>query len=332
MEKYVEQRKYHYLYKIENLVNGKYYYGIHSTDNLEDGYMGSGTYLKKAYDKYGIENFKKTILEFLPDRTSLLKREREIVNDYEIKNAACYNVTLGGGSQYTFLTFEEQQIKNRKSWETRKLNENWKKEQFCGYNNPEFLGLCKQKYEYNKEELIKWFTLTNVPDGVIERLFNKKCHEGKVRDYYISQGWLPAPIKTEKIRYENGYKLKTFFNKNVKNVLFINGSDTKKHYNKLEEVIKFINDNTCSDSKLVNYNAYDCVNDLHFFEKIGIIEKTGKTLIIKNTGKKGKAATGRKTLWTVNIKHINCSLVDEELNEYGYDVNGKLIQKGRFQL
>ena len=152
------------------------------------------------------------------------------VNDYEIKNAACYNVALGGGSQYTFLTFEEQQIKNRKSWETRKLNENWKKEQFCGYNNPEFLGLCKQKYEYNKEELIKWFTLTNVPDGVIERLFNKKCHEGKVRDYYISQGWLPAPIKTEKIRYENGYKLKTFFNKNVKNVLFINGSDTKKHY------------------------------------------------------------------------------------------------------
>ena len=37
MEKYVNERKYHYLYKITNLVNNKYYYGIHSTDNLEDG-------------------------------------------------------------------------------------------------------------------------------------------------------------------------------------------------------------------------------------------------------------------------------------------------------
>ena len=313
-------------------MNGKYYYGIHSTDFLEDGYMGSGKYLKMAYEKYGIENFRKTILEFLPDRKSLLKREKEIVDIYEITNEKCYNVALGGGSQYVFLTFEEQQIKNRKTWETRKKNENWKQEQFCGYSNPEFLGCCKQKYEHNKDEIVKWFTLTNVPDGVIERFFNKKCHEGKVRDYYIFKKWLPKPLETKKLKYENGYKTKTIFNKNLKDVFFIDGSDTKKHFNKLEEIIKFINDENCTNSGLTNFNTYNCnFGDIKFFEKIGILQRIGE-IEVKHNGKKGIAATGIKTVFSVNIKNINCHLIDKELNEYGYDVNGKLFQKGRLEL
>ena len=56
---------YYYFYKITNNINGKYYYGVHSTTNINDDYMGSGKYLHRAYNKYGQSNFTKEIIKYL---------------------------------------------------------------------------------------------------------------------------------------------------------------------------------------------------------------------------------------------------------------------------
>ena len=64
---------YHYFYKIINKLNNHYYYGIHSTDNLNDGYMGSGRNLRRAINKYGIENFEKEIIKFFDTREECAK-------------------------------------------------------------------------------------------------------------------------------------------------------------------------------------------------------------------------------------------------------------------
>jgi hypothetical protein len=53
------EKKYNYFYKITNNINNHFYYGIHSTDNINDGYMGSGRRLNRALKKYGIANFNK---------------------------------------------------------------------------------------------------------------------------------------------------------------------------------------------------------------------------------------------------------------------------------
>ena len=94
-------RKYHFIYKTTCKVNGKFYYGMHSTDKLNDGYIGSGTRLWHAIKKYGRENFSIEILEFLPDREALKKREAELITEDLLKDPMCMNLTLGGhGSWY----------------------------------------------------------------------------------------------------------------------------------------------------------------------------------------------------------------------------------------
>ena len=73
-----------------------YYIGMHSTNKLDDGYVGSGKRLWYSIRKYGIENFKCEILEFLPDRDSLAKRERELVNEETLLDTKCLNLKKGG--------------------------------------------------------------------------------------------------------------------------------------------------------------------------------------------------------------------------------------------
>ena len=90
--------KFHYFYKIVNNINNKYYYGVHSTYNLNDNYIGSGIVLMCSYKKYGFDNFTKYVLCFFDDRKSLLEYERFIVNEELIKEEQCYNLVLGGNA------------------------------------------------------------------------------------------------------------------------------------------------------------------------------------------------------------------------------------------
>ncbi len=91
-----KQKTYHYIYKTTNLINGKYYIGMHSTNNLDDGYIGSGTRLWYSIKKYGKENFKLEILEFFENRFSLKEREKELVNEDLLKDKMCLNLKTGG--------------------------------------------------------------------------------------------------------------------------------------------------------------------------------------------------------------------------------------------
>ena len=88
-------RKFHYIYKTTR-DDGRYYIGLHSTDDLNDGYLGSGTILQHSIRKYGCEAHTREILHFLPDREALKKCERELVNEDTLLVPLCMNIRLGG--------------------------------------------------------------------------------------------------------------------------------------------------------------------------------------------------------------------------------------------
>ena len=93
---FMDKKKYYYVYRIVNQVNGKEYIGFHSTNDLDDGYMGSGKLLKIAVEKYGIDNFKKEIIQMFDNKEDAEQLERQLVNENYVNRHETYNISLGG--------------------------------------------------------------------------------------------------------------------------------------------------------------------------------------------------------------------------------------------
>lgn len=121
-----KNKKHHIIYKTTCLITGKWYIGMHSTDNLDDGYQGSGTHLWFSIRKHGKECHETEILEHCVDRSSLILREKELVNEETLKHELCMNLMTGGsaGPEFKKPTTEETSKKISKNskamWDKRK--------------------------------------------------------------------------------------------------------------------------------------------------------------------------------------------------------------------
>lgn len=103
-----KQKKYHYIYKTTCQITGKFYVGMHSTNNMDDGYLGSGKVLGYSRTKYGDENHIKEVLEYLPSREALRLREKEIVNEELLAHPLNINLKYGGEGGWDHLNNDSQ--------------------------------------------------------------------------------------------------------------------------------------------------------------------------------------------------------------------------------
>jgi hypothetical protein len=212
-----KEKKFHYIYKIINTKNDKYYIGMHSTDSLEDNYMGSGKRIRNSIRKHGLEVHTKEILEFSVNRESLKKREQEIVNESLITDPKCLNLQTGGGGGFSseehrmkFISNQSlkahktnEKIKNDpSSWKEacknnpEKISKKLKKMYASGEINPSFIG------KKHKEETILLMKEKKKGQGIGESnsqfgrkwMFNenlKKSNPVNSEDIekLISEGW-----------------------------------------------------------------------------------------------------------------------------------------------
>ena len=90
-------KKYNVVYLTINLLNNKKYVGDHSTNNLEDGYLGSGTILSYAFKKYGKNNFKCKILEQFDTKEMAFNAQEKYIKEYNTLVPNGYNISPKGG-------------------------------------------------------------------------------------------------------------------------------------------------------------------------------------------------------------------------------------------
>lgn len=86
----------HVVYKIEKLDTNEFYIGIHSTYDINDGYMGSGLLISRYIKIYGESQFRKSILFTFDTKQKAVDKEIELVNETTLRNPLCLNIALGG--------------------------------------------------------------------------------------------------------------------------------------------------------------------------------------------------------------------------------------------
>ena len=88
--------RYYIVYQTTCLVNGKIYVGQHQTDDIHDGYLGSGKNLRKAIIKYGKDSFVREVIAIFDNKTAMNDLEILLVNESFINRPDTYNMVVGG--------------------------------------------------------------------------------------------------------------------------------------------------------------------------------------------------------------------------------------------
>lgn len=99
----MNDKKHYLIYQITNNVNDKIYIGKHETFNIDDDYFGSGKLLTRAQNKYGLENFTKTILFECANQEEMNLLEKYVVTPDFCQRKDVYNIMEGGAGGWAYV-------------------------------------------------------------------------------------------------------------------------------------------------------------------------------------------------------------------------------------
>ena len=196
----MKEKQFNYVYLITNLVNRKQYVGEHSTNNLNDNYFGSSSYLKNAVKKYRKKNFTIQILEHFETKQKTFEAQSYYINKYNTLIPNGYNISPTGGTNGCGGNMNE--ISKQKLSKTRK-------EKNCGVGEKN--GMFKKSVydiwveKYGKEDADKL--------NEIKKEKHKKYHpseetNNKIKDTMILLRATIKPIWNRGLTKENDERIK----------------------------------------------------------------------------------------------------------------------------
>lgn len=126
------EKKFMFIYETINKITGERYIGKHSSETINDDYLGSGRYLKEAIQAYGKENFERKIICFANSEEELHQKELEEIKERNAQyDPQYYNAyPLKGKFHPAFGAKRTEEAKEK----MRKAKEGM----FLGENNPHF--------------------------------------------------------------------------------------------------------------------------------------------------------------------------------------------------
>jgi hypothetical protein len=237
--------KYHFIYKIVNIKSGKYYIGMHSTHNPDDGYMGGGKRITNSIRKHGKEAHTKEILEYFDDRESLRQREIELVNEDLLKDPMCMNLQPGGGGGISgpehMQKFSKagndayrEKLKNPEYKQNLALKCDWsgKGEHMLSVLNERGFDFGTLRGKSHSSETISKMKESKIGQGMgdknsqfgrkwVRNLITKECIKIDSSEYehYINLGWESGRFPSEsysKLTELQVIEIKKMLSKNVK--------------------------------------------------------------------------------------------------------------------
>lgn len=177
----------HFLYKTTSSTSGKYYIGRHSTKNLDDGYLGSGRWIRQIKDK-SILN--REILQFFDTFEELLEAEKcliaEHIDDPLNMNWNNSSVGFGTGDFNPARSEKERLRRSENSWMKTDDGRKWASENNAS-RMPHVKILRKEKaleqiesgiHNFQRDDVIKK-RIKNLKVRMVEDnpMFRMECRE-----------------------------------------------------------------------------------------------------------------------------------------------------------
>ena len=134
------ERRYGYVYITENLINGKKYIGQHKSEVFNESYKGSGKLLKRAFKKYGWNNFKTEVIEWACCYEELNSLEIKWIEFFNADMSnEFYNISHGGNTPVLIGKNNPFYGRHHSDESIQKIKDNMP--DMSGENNP-FYGRC----------------------------------------------------------------------------------------------------------------------------------------------------------------------------------------------